>query len=107
MYDQYFQGPRPYNKAVYKALFTDEILPFESSFASAISKSLDSKQKTEATAYDNFKKSQLEKAEAKKQEEQKKRQMVLQPQLIEKKTEVKSDQTGIAKLVNDAPTERD
>jgi hypothetical protein len=26
MYDQYFLGPRPYNKAVYKALFSDEIL---------------------------------------------------------------------------------
>lgn len=26
MYDPLFQGPRPYNKAVYKALFTDEVL---------------------------------------------------------------------------------
>jgi hypothetical protein len=26
MYDPYFQGPRPYNKAVYKALFGDDIL---------------------------------------------------------------------------------
>lgn len=26
MYDSLFQGPRPYNKAVYKALFTDEVL---------------------------------------------------------------------------------
>jgi hypothetical protein len=26
MYDSFFLGPRPYNKAVYKALFTDEIL---------------------------------------------------------------------------------
>lgn len=26
MYDQYFSGPRPYNKIVYKALFGDEIL---------------------------------------------------------------------------------
>ena len=27
MYDQYFSGPRPYNKAVYKALFSDQVLP--------------------------------------------------------------------------------
>jgi|LakMenEpi03Aug12_release.lakeMendotaPanAssembly.Ray.scaffolds.fasta_scaffold826847_2 hypothetical protein len=26
IYDALFQGPRPYNKAVYKALFTDEVL---------------------------------------------------------------------------------
>ncbi len=26
MYDNLFQGPRPYNKAVYKALFSDEII---------------------------------------------------------------------------------
>jgi len=26
MYDSLFPGPRPYNKAVYKALFTDEVL---------------------------------------------------------------------------------
>ncbi len=26
MYDNLFLGPRPFNKAVYKALFTDEIL---------------------------------------------------------------------------------
>jgi hypothetical protein len=26
MYDNLFLGPRPYNKAVYKCLFTDEIL---------------------------------------------------------------------------------
>ena len=26
MYDSLFTGPRPYNKAVYKALFTDEVL---------------------------------------------------------------------------------
>ena len=26
IYDPYFLGPRPYNKAVYKALFGDEIL---------------------------------------------------------------------------------
>lgn len=26
MYDNLFSGPRPYNKAVYKALFSDEII---------------------------------------------------------------------------------
>jgi hypothetical protein len=26
MYDNLFAGPRPYNKAVYKALFSDEII---------------------------------------------------------------------------------
>jgi len=26
MYDEYFQSPRPYNKVVYKVLFSDEIL---------------------------------------------------------------------------------
>lgn len=26
IYDQYFSAPRPYNKIVYKALFTDEIV---------------------------------------------------------------------------------
>lgn len=26
MYDSLFQGPRPYNRAVYKALFTDEVI---------------------------------------------------------------------------------
>lgn len=26
MYDKFFLGPRPYNKAVYKAMFTDEVL---------------------------------------------------------------------------------
>ena len=26
IYDQYFHGPRPYNKVVYKALFNDEIM---------------------------------------------------------------------------------
>lgn len=26
MYDPYFSGPRPYNKAVYKALFGDDIV---------------------------------------------------------------------------------
>ena len=26
IYDSYFMGPRPYNKAVYKALFEDEVL---------------------------------------------------------------------------------
>jgi len=41
---------------VYRALFTDEILPFESSFASAISRSLDTKPKNDATAYEQFKK---------------------------------------------------
>ncbi len=88
MYDQYFQGPRPYNKAVYKALFTDDILPFESNYTTAISKSLDSKPKNEATAYDNFKKTQQEKADAKKMDEQKKRQMVIQAQNLEQKSDV-------------------
>jgi len=26
IYDQYFMSPRPYNKVLYKVLFTDEIL---------------------------------------------------------------------------------
>ena len=26
MYDPYFLGPRPYNKVLYKALFSDDIL---------------------------------------------------------------------------------
>lgn len=27
IYDKYFTGPRPYNKFLYKCLFTDEIIP--------------------------------------------------------------------------------
>ena len=28
MYDTFFLGPRPYNKAVYKALYTEEIIRY-------------------------------------------------------------------------------
>jgi len=27
IYDKYFTGPRPYNKFLYKCLYTDEIIP--------------------------------------------------------------------------------
>lgn len=29
IYDKYFSGPRPYNKFLYKCLYSDEILPLE------------------------------------------------------------------------------
>lgn len=29
IYDKYFTGPRPYNKFLYKCLYSDEILPLD------------------------------------------------------------------------------
>ena len=62
MYDPYFNSARPYNKAVYKALFTDEVIKGPS-----IPKPVQS-----SSQLDQFKSKQQEKADSKKFEEQKK-----------------------------------
>jgi hypothetical protein len=56
MYDPYFNSARPFNKAVYKALFTDEVLK-----GTSISKALNQQPPPEV----------VKKAEPKKVEEQK------------------------------------
>lgn len=81
MYDNLFQGPRPYNRAVYKALFTDEVVktgpltqaviqnPMQRPPQSDSNKSAQQPKESSQSAYDNYKKQQQEKAENKKQEE--------------------------------------
>ena len=58
MYDQYFLGPRPYNKAVYKALFSDDIIKMGKPTIPIQIKQSEQKQKVEqtASAYENYKK---------------------------------------------------
>lgn len=60
MYDSLFQGPRPYNRAVYKALFTDEVIKLGPLAQAVInpSKPIELKQKSDGgqSAYENYKK---------------------------------------------------
>ena len=67
MYDHFFSGPRPYNKAVYKALFTDEILKTGPQKAESIPKQMNFESKDpQQSAYDKYQKQQQEKADLKK-----------------------------------------
>jgi hypothetical protein len=66
IYDQFFSGPRPYNKAVYKALFTDEVL--KTSIANINRPELKLKMEMPISAYEQYKKQQAEKAAAKEEE---------------------------------------
>lgn len=69
IYDQFFSGPRPYNRALYRALFTDEIL--KTSVANVNRPELKLKMEMPISAYEQYKKQQQEKAATKKEEEQK------------------------------------
>lgn len=54
IYDQFFAGPRPYNKALYKALFTDEVL--KTSIVSSNRPELKLKMEMPMSAYEQYKK---------------------------------------------------
>ena len=75
IYDNFFLGPRPFNRAVYRALFTDDILkcgPIIQPSANTIVKNSEAKQDSNQSqsAYENYKKQQQEKTEIKRLEEQ-------------------------------------
>ena len=54
MYDGYFSGPRPYNKAVYRALFSEDVM--KASGVVNPPKPLAVEKPKPETAYDNYKK---------------------------------------------------
>lgn len=61
MYDNLFSGPRPYNKAVYKALFSDEIIKTGPLTQAIINPSKPlSEQKKNEDPYDHKKPEKLE-----------------------------------------------
>ena len=69
IYDQYFMSPRPYNKVLYKVLFTDEIL--RSTITSSSRPEIKMKMDMPLSAYEQYKKQQQDKAQLKREEEQK------------------------------------
>lgn len=69
IYDQYFMSPRPYNKVLYKVLFTDEIL--RSTITASSRPEIKMKMDMPLSAYEQYKKQQQDKANVKKEEEQK------------------------------------
>ena len=67
IYDQYFSGTRPYNKSLYKALYTDEVL--RSNISSTNRPEIKMKMDLPQSAYEQYKKQQQDKAAQKKEEE--------------------------------------
>lgn len=67
IYDQYFSSARPYNKVLYKAFFTDEIL--RSNISSTNRPEIKMKMDLPQSAYEQYKKQQQDKAALKKEEE--------------------------------------
>lgn len=62
-------SPRPYNKVLYKVLFTDEIL--RATITSSSRPEIKMKMDMPLSAYEQYKKQQQDKAQLKKEEEQK------------------------------------
>lgn len=69
IYDQFFMSARPYNKVLYKVLFTDEIL--RSTITSSSRPEIKMKMDMPLSAYEQYKKQQQDKATLKKEEEHK------------------------------------
>jgi len=69
IYDQFFMSPRPYNKILYKVLFTDEVL--RTTITSSQRPEIKMKMDLPLSAYEQYKKQQQDKAAQKKEEEQK------------------------------------
>lgn len=62
----YFAGPRPYNKALYKALFTDDIV--KTTVIIPARPELKLKMETPMSAYEQYKKQQEARAVRKEEE---------------------------------------